>query len=522
MELRSRKGQSETVRETLVRTDGGATTTTKTTTEPQKKENGKRRGGRDPHSPPTMASFWAWVCYIVWIFYGQLHELFFRRFYNPAKPEREGYAPLLDSWQGFFTRYVYGRISDCLNRPLCSTPGAYFEVMERTGCDMFENIQFTGNIKKCLNLGSYNYLGFAESSERCRDAVKAKLSKYGSSTCGSRLSLGYTDVHRELEHLVARFVGKEESIIFGMGYATNSTNLPAIVGKGGLIVSDSLNHASIVIGTRCSDAKVVVFKHNDPADLERVLRKAIIYGQERTRQPYTKILIVVEGIYSMEGEVLRLPEIVAIKKKYKAYLYVDEAHSIGALGPRGRGVCDHWGVDPADIDILMGTFTKSFGSTGGYIASSKEMISYLRATSFSSISDTMMSVPAAQQIISSMRIIMGEDDPEEGKMRLESLRNNSNFFRRRLKELGYQVFGDENSPIVPMMIYNLSKVAAFSRICLENNIAVVVVGFPATPVLLARARFCLSASHTIPDLEKAIQIIDQVGRDCLLRYGQSS
>lgn len=223
----------------------------------------------------------------------------------------------------------------------------------------------------------------------------------------------------------------------------------------------------------------------------------------------------------MEGEILKLPEIIAVKKKYKAYLYVDEAHSIGALGRRGRGVCDYWGVNPNDVDILMGTFTKSFGSTGGYIAGSKEMISYLRSTSWSWIHDTSMSVPAAQQVISSMRIIMGIDDPEEGERRLESLRNNSNYFRKRLKELGYQVFGDEDSPIVPMMIYNLSKVAAFSRVCLENNIAVVVVGYPATPLLLSRARFCLSAAHTIPDLEKAIQTIDKLGQDCLLRYGQS-
>eukprot|EP01102_Stenamoeba_stenopodia_P019558 TRINITY_DN7425_c0_g1_i2.p1 TRINITY_DN7425_c0_g1~~TRINITY_DN7425_c0_g1_i2.p1 ORF type:complete len:536 (+),score=105.45 TRINITY_DN7425_c0_g1_i2:85-1692(+) len=476
---------------------------------------------KDPHYVPAFAALFAYVCYFVWVFYGQLHEHIFRRFYSPRQKEPPGYAPLLEEFTGFFTRYVYGRISDCLNRPLSSTPGAWVDVMERTGCDMFENIKFTGSVRKCLNLGSYNYLGFAESSDRCQKAVHDKLKQYGTSPCSARLSTGSTEVHRELESLVADFVGKEDCIVFGMGYATNSTNLPAIVGKGGLIVSDSLNHASIVIGTRCSEAKVVVFRHNDPKHLEQVLRQAIVRGQDRTRQPFTKILIVVEGIYSMEGEILKLPEIIAVKKKYKAYLYVDEAHSIGALGRRGRGVCDYWGVNPDDVDILMGTFTKSFGSTGGYIAGSRDTISYLRSTSWSWVHDSSMSVPAAQQVISSMRIIMGIDDPEEGQRRLESLRNNSNYFRTRLKELGYQVFGDEDSPIVPMMIYNLSKVAAFSRVCLENNIAVVVVGYPATPLLLSRARFCLSAAHTIPDLEKAIQTIDKLGQDCLLRYGQS-
>jgi serine palmitoyltransferase len=176
-------------------------------------------------------------------------------------------------------------------------------------------------------------------------------------------------LHAQLEKKVAQFVGKEDAIIFDMGYATNSTSIPSLIGKGGLIISDSLNHASIVMGCRSTGAKIKVFRHNDPEDLERVLRQSIAEGQPRTHRDWKKILVVVEGIYSMEGEILRLPEIVAVKKKYKAYLYVDEAHSIGALGKTARGVCDYWGVDPADVDILMGTFTKSFGSVGGYIAS---------------------------------------------------------------------------------------------------------------------------------------------------------
>jgi serine palmitoyltransferase len=161
-------------------------------------------------------------------------------------------------------------------------------------------------------------------------------------------------VHVQLEREVAAFVGKPAALVFGMGFATNSLTLPVLVrGKGTLVVSDALNHSSIVNGVRGSAARVKVFRHNQPEHLERVLRAAIAEGQPRTHRPWNKILIVVEGIYSMEGEVCRLAEIVAIKKKYKAYLYLDEAHSIGAMGRSGRGVAEHLGVDPADIDIMV-------------------------------------------------------------------------------------------------------------------------------------------------------------------------
>lgn len=226
-------------------------------------------------------------------------------------------------------------------------------------------------------------------------------------------------VHEELEREVASFVGKPAALVFGMGFATNSLTLPVLMrGKGTLVISDALNHSSIVAGVRGSSAKVKVFRHNQPEHLERVLRAAIAEGQPRTHRPWSKILIVVEGIYSMEGEVCRLAEIVALKKKYKAYLYLDEAHSIGAMGPSGRGVAEHLGVDTADIDVMvraairccsrflhprhttpppqhaprialtthpsthqMGTFTKSFGSCGGYIAGDHALIRYLKTTS---------------------------------------------------------------------------------------------------------------------------------------------
>ncbi|VDP06711.1 unnamed protein product [Soboliphyme baturini] len=239
---------------------------------------------------------------------------------------------------------------------------------------------------------------------------------------------------------------------------------------------------------------------SDMKDLEKKLRDAIINGQSRTKRPYSKIIIFVEGVYSMEGTILKLPEIIALKKKYKSYLYLDEAHSI--VGKHGRGVCDYWGCDPNDVDILMGTFTKSFASVGGYIAGRKKIIDYLRLNSHSACYAPSMSPVVCQQIISVMNTIMGRDGTSEGVDRILRLSRNTRYFRSRLKQLGFIIGGEMNSPVVPLMIYLPSKFTMFSRELLKRNIGVVVVGFPATPILLGRARFCLSSSHSKEDLDK--------------------
>lgn len=371
-------------------------------------------------------------------------------------------------------------------------------------------------------MASYNYLGFASNEGPILDKVVDTVRHFGVSCTSSRMELGTIDVHRESEKLVAEFVGKEDAMIFGMGYGTNSTTIPALVGKGDLILSDSLNHSSLVYGCRASGAKVKVFTHNNPAVLEKVIRESIIEGQPRMNRPWRRILILVEGIYSMEGEICKLPQIVAIKKKYKCYLYVDEAHSIGALGSHARGICDHWGIDPKEVDLLMGTFTKSFASVGGYIAGDKDVISYLRTRSFGQIYETSMTPGAMEQAYRSLICIMGRDGTTIGQEKIKQLRDNSNFFRSELRRIGYQVFGDEDSPVVPAMLYFPSKIPAFSRECLKRGIAVVVVGFPATPLMGTRIRFCLSASHTRKDLEWAIKEISELGDELMLKYGSKA
>lgn len=346
------------------------------------------------------------------------------------------------------------------------------------------------------------------------------IKKYHVGVGSCRFEGGSMDLHQKLESLVARFVGKEASMVISMGFATNSTSLPALVEKGCLIISDELNHSSLVFGARLSKATIRIFKHNDMSDLEAVVRDAIAQGQPRTHRPWKKILVVVEGLYSMEGSIVKLPQIVELKKKYGFYLYVDEAHSIGALGPHGKGVCDYFNVDPNDIDILMGTFTKSFGAAGGYIAASHDIINHLRARNHGNVYAETITPPIAQQIITSMSEILGEDGSQDGKRRLHQIAENCTYFRRELKKLGFIVYGHDDSPVIPLLLFNPAKIPAFSRECLKRGLAVVVVGYPATPIITSRARFCMSAAHTREDLEWALKEISEVGDKLQLKHNR--
>lgn len=254
------------------------------------------------------------------------------------------------------------------------------------------------------------------------------------------------------------------------------------------------------------------------ADFERLLRESISQGQPRTHRPWKKILVVVEGLYSMEGTVIDLKSIVELKKKYKFNIFLDEAHSIGALGPTGRGVCDLLGVNTSDIDIMMGTFTKSFGGVGGYLAASKETIDFLRLNGHNSVYAETMSPALAQQALSALKIIMGLDGSDNGRKRIAAIAENSRYFHQRLKELGFIVYGMKGSPVIPLLVFQPGKLPGFSRECLKRGIAIVVVGYPATPIITSRVRFCISASHTREDLDFALKMISEAGDMLKLKY----
>lgn len=260
-----------------------------------------------------------------------------------------------------------------------------------------------------------------------------------------------------MEQLTAQFLGVDDAMVFSMGFATNTMNLPALISHDCLVVSDEKNHASIVLGIRLSGAEIKIYKHNNMQSLENILKNAIIEGQPTTQMPWRKIFVLFEGVFSMDGSIAKLPEIIQLKKKYKFYIYLDEAHSIGAVGDHGRGVVELLGINPKDIDILMGTFTKSFGSAGGYIAGSKTLINYLKVNSHDNCYGSSMSPPIAQQILTSMKIIMGVNGSKDGEERIQTLARNTKYFRRNLAKLGVIIYGNEKSPVVPMMVYNFSK-----------------------------------------------------------------
>jgi serine palmitoyltransferase len=213
----------------------------------------------------------------------------------------------------------------------------------------------------------------------------------------------------------------------------------------------------------------------------------------------------------MEGTMCDLPGLLVLKRKYKFYLFIDEAHSVGALGPRGRGVCDYFGVNPSEVDILMGTLTKSFGANGGYIAANKDIIDKLKATNASTQYGESPAPCVLMQILASLKLITGELCPGQGEERLKRIAFNSRYLRLGLKRLGFIVYGHDDSPIIPVVLYHPAKMPAFSHEMLKRKIATVVVGYPATPLLSSRARFCVSAAHNKDDMDRLLAACDEVG-----------
>ena len=471
--------------------------------------------------PPYYYLLTTYVSYLILIIFGHVRDFFGKRFrkehYRHLKAH-DGYAPLNSDFDNFYVRRLKMRLNDCFARPVLGVPGRYITLLDRTSDDYNLHFILTGTTTETLNMSSYNYLGFAQSEGPCADAVEETVRKRGMTLASPRADAGTSDLHLEVEELVARFVGKSAAMVFSMGFGTNASAFPALVGKGCLIISDELNHASIRFGARLSGAMIEMFSHNDVKDLERVLREVISQGQPRTHRPWKKILVVVEGLYSMEGTMCNLPGLIALKKKYKFQLFVDEAHSIGALGPRGRGVCDYFHIDPSQVDILMGTLTKSFGANGGYLAADKAIIDKLRTTNAGTIYGESPTPPVLIQISTSLRIIMNELTPGQGEERLQRLAFNSRYLRLGLKRLGFIIYGHDDSPIIPLLLYHPAKMPAFSHEMLRRKISVVVVGYPATPLVSSRARFCVSAAHTKDDLDRLLAACDEIGNVLQLKY----
>ncbi|KAJ8122296.1 hypothetical protein ONZ43_g1473 [Nemania bipapillata] len=449
--------------------------------------------------PPYYYVLTTYISYLLLLALGHVRDFFGKRFskkplYRTLRASN-GYAPLNDDFDSFYTRRLKLRIDDVFARTSTGVPGRYITLLDRHSDNYNESYTYLGTTTETLNMSSYNYLGFAQSEGPCANAVEECVRKYGLSFCSSRTDAGTSDLVSEVEKEVAAFVGKPDAMVFSMGFVTNASSFPALVSKGCLIISDELNHASIRLGARLSGAVIRSFKHNDMADLEKKLREAIAQGQPRTHRPWKKILVAVEGLYSMEGTMVDLPGILNLKDTYKFYLYVDEAHSVGALGPQGRGVCDYFGIDPSRVDVLMGTLTKSFGANGGYVAADKHIIDKLRSCNAATMLGESPTPAVLMQIYASLKIITGELVPGEGEERLQRIAFNSRYLRLGLKRLG-------------MIVHEM----------LKRNISVVVVGYPATPLISSRARFCVSAAHNKDDLDRLLAACDEVSNILQLKF----
>lgn len=471
--------------------------------------------------PPYIFYLLTYLNYLILIIIGHVRDFFGKIFYPKNYEdlvEKDGYSPWYDGFEKFYVRRLKARIDDCFARPIHGAPGRFIKCFNRVRYGN-SGYLYDGTSSECLNLSSYNYLGFAQSKGVCTEYSLKRLEEYGTSCCSPRLIIGTTDLHKKCERIVANFIGKEDVLLVSQGYGTNATVFSSISDTKTLVISDELNHASIRFGIRQSGASVKVFKHNDMEDLEKLVRNQIAQGQPKTHRPWSKIIIAVEGLYSMEGNLCNLPKLIEIKKKYKCYLFVDEAHSIGALGADGKGICNYFSVDPSDVDILMGTFTKSFGATGGYIAADKAIIDRLRLNYITNVYSEGVPPPVLGQIISSLSVIEGKLNPGDGQERLQRIAFNSRYLRLGLKKLGFIVYGADDSPVIPLLIFLPAKMAELSKVLYDRKIAIVVVSYPATPLDTARARLCVSSALTKEDLDYVLTQINEVAEFLKLSSG---
>lgn len=345
---------------------------------------------------------------------------------------------------------------------------------------------------RVLMFGSNAYTGLT-GDERVIRAAKEALDKYGSGCAGSRFLNGTLDLHVRLEKELAAFVGKDEALCFSTGFSVNQGVLAMVVGRNDYIICDDRDHASIVDGRRLSFATQLRYKHNDMADLERLLQKL---PREAVK------LIVVDGVFSMEGDLADLPAIVELKHRYNCSVMVDEAHGLGVFGRQGRGVCDHFGLT-REVDLIMGTFSKSLASIGGFIASDSDTINYLRHTCRTyifSASDTPAATAAACE---ALHVI--QDEPE----RIERLWQVTRYALKRYREEGFEI-GETESPIIPLYVRDIDKTFMVTKLAFDNGVFINPVIPPACAPQDTLVRFALMATHTEEQVERGVQVLKKV------------
>lgn len=349
-----------------------------------------------------------------------------------------------------------------------------------------------------LMMGSYSYLGLI-GHPKIDAAAQAAIEQYGTGTHGVRLLAGTLTIHHELEERIARFKQTEAAITFSSGYVTNLATISALTRKGDVVISDKLNHASIVDGCLLSMADFTRFRHNDMEHLERRLRNA------RRDDPERRILVVTDAVFSMDGDIINLPEVHALCQKYGAYLMIDEAHSIGVLGETGHGIEEHFGMPPETVDIKMGTLSKTIPSAGGYIAGNEELITFLKHEARAFIFSAALPPSSAAAAKTAFDVI------EEEPWRVQKIQENYQHFAGRLREAGFDLLYSETA-IVPVICGDIDPAVKLAHHCQQNGIFVQAVIAPVVPAHLSRLRACVMAAHTKEDLDYAADTMIEGGR----------
>ncbi|MGQ9628675.1 MAG: aminotransferase class I/II-fold pyridoxal phosphate-dependent enzyme [Anaerolineae bacterium] len=349
--------------------------------------------------------------------------------------------------------------------------------------------------REMLMFASYCYLGLL-GHPKINAAAKDAIEKFGSGTHGVRILAGTTTLHDQLEARISAFKDTEAAIVYPSGYVTNLATISTLCGRDDVVICDKLNHASIVDGCLLSRAKFVRFEHNNMEKLEAALAKA---------KPDVFKLVVVDAVFSMDGDIINLPEVSRLAKKYGAWLMVDEAHSLGVLGKTGHGIEEHFGLEDA-VDIKMGTLSKTIPSVGGYIAAKEDVITYLKHTSRAFVFSAALPPAAVAAAKASFDVI--EEEPE----RIATLRRNVNLLLNGLKERGFNTLNSE-TPVIPIVTGEDEKALYMTKISQEEGIFVLPVLPPAVPHGTSRLRVCVTASHTEEDIKYALDVFERAGKE---------
>jgi glycine C-acetyltransferase len=352
--------------------------------------------------------------------------------------------------------------------------------------------------KKVLNLCSNNYLGFAN-HPKLKEAAARAIESFGVGPAAVRTIAGNTVLHTELEEKLARFKGVEAAIAFQSGFNSNVGTIPSLVGKGDLVFSDELNHASIIDGCRLSGAEIIRFEHRNPASLEQKLSERYPAGSGN------RALVITDGVFSMDGDVAPLPPLVEVAERFDAMVMVDDAHGEGVLGRGGRGAVDHFHMH-GRVDVEIGTLSKAFGVVGGFVAGKKIVVDHLRQKGRPFLFSSALTAADVAACSAAVDILEASDDL------VQRLWSNTRYFKQRMRDAGFDT-GRSETPITPVMLGDVKVAQQFSRRLFEEGVFAMAIGYPTVPMGKARIRVMISATHSEADLDLGVEKFVKIGRE---------